>query len=912
MKTLFSIIGLFVGAVIDEGTGAVFGFFIGLLSGALIQARDRILVVEKQLAAMQGEQEAEEDARPAATPEKAPVPRAAAKPETAADEEDEEDITLLPLDGTGEHSIITDAEEAEEEDTSTLRQTPVSTPPRGTTWNNPVVRFFREFFTTGNVVVKVGILLLITGVSFLLKLAVEQNLFPIELRFISVAVLAMVIFYFGWRLREERSAYALVLQGGAVGILYVTVFVAAREQFALLPLGLAFALMFALVLFSCMLAVLQNAKSLAVFATAGGFLAPVLTSTGEGSHVALFSYYALLNAGIFGMAWYKSWRSLNWLGFIFTFVIASLWGHRYYQPQYFATTEPFLILFFLFYVAIAILFAQRQPPQLKGMVDGSLVFGTPLVGFTLQAALVKDFAYGETISALVMGAFYVLLAKLLWRRQPQGMRMLAESFLALGIIFATVAIPFALDGRWTAVAWSLEGAGIAWVGIRQQRMLSRLFGLLLQIGAGVAFLAAIGAPRSGMAVFNSAYIGMLLISISALFIGLQFYRYRQRLHEAGRDVHIVLLIWGLSWWFAAGLLEIDFYVVARFEKYASLFFIALSMWLVFICARALRWPLAEKMPVLLLPIMYVFAVTHFLETPYVNPFGHFGYAAWIAAFVVQYGLLYRAESSWNEKLLGHWHALTMWLFVFMITWIIANAITLYVSGLHNWNDVVWGLLPAIAVYKLLYLRHKISWPIRRFEYSYMCAGMLPMVAYLGAWVVVNCFNSGDPAPVIYIPVINPQDIVQLLAMLAMADWFMQWRKGEVPAIGRLNPDHGLVAVGIIAFIWLNSLVAQAIHFYAAVPYTLHAMFHSGLFQTSISIAWTLTAFGLMVLATNRGMRRLWFTGILLLAAVVVKLIMVDLADSGTVARIVSFITVGILMLVIGYFSPLPPKQMVNE
>jgi len=42
--------------------------------------------------------------------------------------------------------------------------------------------------------------------------------------------------------------------------------------------------------------------------------------------------------------------------------------------------------------------------------------------------------------------------------------------------------------------------------------------------------------------------------------------------------------------------------------------------------------------------------------------------------------------------------------------------------------------------------------------------------------------------------------------------------------------------------------------------------------------------------------------------VVAKLFLIDLADIGTVARIVSFIGVGLLLLIIGYFAPIPPRQ----
>jgi uncharacterized membrane protein len=49
-------------------------------------------------------------------------------------------------------------------------------------------------------------------------------------------------------------------------------------------------------------------------------------------------------------------------------------------------------------------------------------------------------------------------------------------------------------------------------------------------------------------------------------------------------------------------------------------------------------------------------------------------------------------------------------------------------------------------------------------------------------------------------------------------------------------------------------------------------------------------------------------GAALLAVVVLKLLLVDLSGSGSVTRIVSFIGVGVLMLVIGYVAPLPAKE----
>lgn len=919
MKIIFSIIGLLLGASVDEFTGAFFGFFIGLCAGALIQQRNRLRDLEDKLSLLQsGLVESRTEVKPPET-KAPPVPPATP---SATPTKPDLDITLAPPDD----SLLAQTRETGAEDITptpsaarpAAAATGARTEEQGSSFSSepphddPVSRFIRNFFTSGNVVVKIGVILLFIGVSFLLKLAAEHHMFPIELRLAAVAAGAIALLIFGWKLRLKKRNYALVLQGGAVGLLYLTVFAAAK-LYSVLPMALAFGAMLALVIFSCALAVIQNSMALAVFATAGGFLAPVLMSTGKGSHVVLFSYYALLNAGILGIAWHKSWRPLNWVGFVFTFVIASLWGYQYYRPEYFATTEPFLVLFFLFYIAIAILFAHRQPPQLKGLVDGSLVFGTPLIGFALQSALIRDFEFGQAYSALGMGALYIVLAKMLWKKQVEGMRMLTESFLALGIIFGSLAIPFALDGRWTAAAWALEGAGITWIGIRQQRLLARVFGLILQAGAAIAFIAEIDHPHAGYAILNSAYIGSVLISFGALFTGLQYFRHREKLHDAGKDLHIVLLVWGLIWWFAAGLVEIDHHVPAKYEVNAVLLFIAASMWLVFICARRLRWTTAEMpSPLLLLPAMILIALVRFIDAPYINPFANLGYLAWGAAFVVQYGLLYRAENSWSKKLLAAWHAITLWLLMFMATWFLANAMSEHLPNLRTWNDLLWGLFPAIAIFVLLYNRERIAWPVRRFESSYLGPGISPVAVYLAVWVIVICFDEGNPAPLPYFPVVNPQDIAQLFAMTALFDWLMHWKQNRIPATGKMNPDHLLLVLAGLFFIWLNALVAHTVHFYGNVRYDLLPMFRSGLFQTSISIVWTISAFVLMGLATRKNLRRLWFTGAALLAAVVLKLFVIDLADSGTVTRIVSFMTVSILMIIIGYFSPRPPKQATNE
>ena len=249
--------------------------------------------------------------------------------------------------------------------------------------------YAKNWLFGGNTLVRSGIVLLFIGVSFLIKYVAENSNMPIELRLAGIAILGVGLLVVGWRLRGKRKEYSWALQGGGIGVLYLTIF-AAMKLYHLIPPSAAFALLILIAFLSAGIAVLQSALPLAILGFAGGFLAPIFTATGSGSHVGLFSYYLVLNLAIAFIAYHKSWRSLNVLGFAFTFIIGTIWGAQSYSPEHFATTEPFLIIHFLLFTLIAVLYARKQATKASDYVDATLVFGTPLVGFSLQYALLRD------------------------------------------------------------------------------------------------------------------------------------------------------------------------------------------------------------------------------------------------------------------------------------------------------------------------------------------------------------------------------------------------------------------------------------------------------------------------------------------------------------------------------------------
>uniref|UniRef100_UPI0040564DB0 DUF2339 domain-containing protein n=1 Tax=Candidatus Electrothrix sp. TaxID=2170559 RepID=UPI0040564DB0 len=809
------------------------------------------------------------------------------------------------------------AEEEPEEQPSPVRN-PVS-PSSSETPPDPVERaiaYVQQFFTQGNVVLRVGLLVLFFGVAFLLKYAAERNMLPIEIRLLGVALAGIAMLVFGWKQRLQRPGFALLMQGGGIGLLFLDVF-AAFKLYQLLPAALAFALMLGLVCTSAALALLQDAKSLAFFGATGGFLAPVLLSTGSGNHVALFSYYALLNTGILIIAWFKAWRELNLLGFFFTLGIGSFWGVTSYKARYFASTEPFLILFFLMFTLIGVLFAFRQPPKLRGYVDGTLVFGTPIICFSLQTALVKDIEYGLAISALLVSLFYIGLARFLWNkgneRLRQGMRTLTEAFFALAVVFATLAVPLALSGRWTAVTWAMEGAALIWLGVRQNRMMPRNFGTLLQFIAAFFFLTGSYLPER-MILFNGIYLGCLIISLSALFSSWYLYR-ADNLRSFEQYHHLLLFIWGIIWWFGGGVNELSYQLIPYYiyHDYAVLLFIGLSCAVLMMLARRISWPVAAWPSLFLLPLMILVTPEGILQGffyPHEHLFADLGWFVWPASFALLHYCLYKGRGLLYEWLLGVIHVGSYLLLVLILT---SEAVWL-VRGLGGWQNtwelIIWALVPLALLQCVQNVRLTRYWPLSHYTPQYRDQGSAVLAVLLWVWLLTSALLSpGDATPLPFIPLCNPLELSQLIVFLGIARWLFL----RQDAVSGVVPWQSfLILGGATAFFWLNAALARSVHQFAAVPFAIDSMLDSRLYQAALAILWGTLALILMMTAHGLKHRTLWLIGAVLVGITVGKLFLIDLANSGTVERIVSFLAVGILLMIIGYFAPLPPVDPEEE
>jgi uncharacterized membrane protein len=754
----------------------------------------------------------------------------------------------------------------------------------------------------GNPFVRAGIALLFFGVVFLLRYSLEQNLIPIELRLGAATGGAIALLAYGWKLRERQGAYGLILQAGGIGLLYLTVF-GAFSLYHLLPAVPAFALLVLVVAGAATLAVLQNSLSLAAFATVGGFLAPLLTPTGSNNYIGLFSFYAILNAGIVGIAWFKSWRVLNLLGFAFTFVIAALWGWHNYQPENFASIEPFLSVFFLFYVAIAVLFATRTPVSFKDKVDSTLVFGTPLLGFGMQVALVRDFEYGTAISAVVLGAFYLLLSGGLWKQLGKQQQLLVETFLVLGVIFTTLAIPFAVDGVVTSTAWAIEGAGMLWVSIRQPQWLRRAFAILLQYAALVALLWGMATdplPLTAVAFFNGHFLAMLLITAAMLAASrlLSTDYAGKRGFEA--PAAMALLLTAMA--FLSLLFEVQ---IERFGLYAHiaslhLGYAALVAGLLLIAGQFSYWALLRY--VLLLPLLLMgMALVRVIGLADSLTVDH-GWLLWPLAFAGMYAVLFLYQRrAWFAGWLAFMHVALLWLVTLLLSHEVPTQLLKHFDPLNAWYI---ASLPLVGLAVIWWVMRSKFWPVRDYASVLQQYVVMPLVGLMGLWVLLSLRSSGDASPLPWMPLLNPLDVVMALLGATLWALYQQTRLAGLPAYAQTLRYAGTAT----AFIWLNTVVLRAQHHWNGLAWEFPDLLTNPSTQTALAIVWTLAGMALAWRGNRIGNRKLWVAGALLLGMVVLKLFVVDFASSGTLARIVSFLSVGVLLLFIGYLAPLPPED----
>lgn len=774
-------------------------------------------------------------------------------------------------------------------------------------------RAVKNWFTAGNAPVKAGVLLSLIGLGFLIQTALNRGwiTLTLEMRLAAAALFGAAMTGVGLWVRRRNLMYALSLQGGGSAVLYLTVY-ASLIRYEVLPGPAAIAAVVAITVWTGALSTVQDSRALSVLGLIGGFLAPVLISVDDGNHLLLFTYMAVLGAAVLALTWFKGWPELSLLGFVFTYGVSAHWLLLRYDPVQMASAQIFLALFAVMYISAPLLLEIRgreRSPAARWTVDGPLIFGAPFTVFLLQNELVGHTEYGPAFSALGLAALHGGLLAAHWRVFRER-RLLSDAHLGLGLFFASLAVPLAFDAFYISLIWAAEGAAVVWMGLRRRFRLLAAGGAFLQGLAGVSFmwflLVELPYPADALPVVNPYLAGSALLAAAGLFSAWLYDRERHRT-PSGLTAVWMGMIWGAAWLLWGGSTEI-----ANQLSYAEL--AAVLVWTTAclggaaLAAPHLRWPRLAALGTAVLPAMAAaLLITVVWEDSGLlsHPFDEYGWAAWPAALAVFY-LFLRLREDQFPKLAGAMHAGGLWL--------LAALAALEASALVDWAaDGVWpaaaGVTAALAAASIpLWNGRPLPWPLRPYRRVYLTAGAGMLLAGLtAASAVLLLASDGDPRPLVYLPLLNPLEAAVVLTAAAAFLWRRRTARfeGWEMSVVRRNWVGWTAAFGMLL---LTMTAVRTVHHWFDVPFRFGDMFDSTLLQASLSILWGLAGLGAMVAGGRLGRRPVWIAGASLMGVVVVKLFLVDLGNTGTLARVVSFLGVGVLLLIVGYFSPVPPAD----
>jgi len=267
---------------------------------------------------------------------------------------------------------------------------------------------------------------------------------------------------------------------------------------------------------------------------------------------------------------------------------------------------------------------------------------------------------------------------------------------------------------------------------------------------------------------------------------------------------------------------------------------------------------------------------------------------------------------------GWWpwvHAGGVWLLVLLAGNVLVSAIDRAQLWQTAWATVILLAAGSIVLLALVFACRRVlqggaaRWPLDRFLKAYAWRAAAPLAVALAAGaLLVAVASSGEAKPLPYVPLLNPTDLAVAIALAVCALWLHTVRASTLALPSAAREGVPVAVLAGVAFVAVNTVWLRVVHHFAGVPWDGSSLFASFLVQAGYSILWTLIALVLMVAAHRRALRLPWMLGAGLLALTVLKLFVVDLSNRGGSERIVSFIAVGLLMLVVGWFAPLPPVQ----
>ena len=322
-----------------------------------------------------------------------------------------------------------------------------------------------EKFIGENLANKIGIAILVIGIGFFVKYAIDQNWIN-EIGRVFIGILCGgILLAIAHRLRKTFAAFSSVLVGGGIAVLYFTITIAFHE-YQIFSQTAAFALMIIITGFTVLLALGYNRVELAVVAILGGFGSPFMVSTGEGNYVVLFTYILILNGGMLVLAYHKKWRIVNIVCYVFTILIFSGWISSRFESDNASMIRGSLVfatLFYLIFFAMNIINNLKLKAKFEAMEIIMLLSNTFLYFSAGMFILNNDFATDfKGLFTALLAVFNFVFAYALYKNASAD-RNLVFMLIGLVLTFISLAAPIQLEGNYITLFWAAETVLLLWL-----------------------------------------------------------------------------------------------------------------------------------------------------------------------------------------------------------------------------------------------------------------------------------------------------------------------------------------------------------------------------------------------------------------------------------------------------------------
>lgn len=365
---------------------------------------------------------------------------------------------------------------------------------------------------------RIGALILLLGIGFFVKYSFDKGWISPTIRCCIGGAIGLALVAAGEiSLRRKLQNFAVGLLGAGTATLYFSAF-AAYYFYHLLNVQTTFALLSGVTLLSTVLAVHGNILAIAILTLLGGFWTPLALSTGQNAQVALLTYILILDIGFLVSGAIRKWDVLRLLSFLGTVALFFGWYQKFYAPAALWTTLAFILAFYFVY------FVEGQFSIRHGTRDRAAIL---TIIYTAATSCFFASVYFLTRDShhQWLGLFAVLTAALqlftAWRLGKLGpaAAILREAQLVAGFTFLALAAPLQFDHYLVPIAWGLQAIVSLWFCRNHQRP-------WLRFKAGAILVAALchlliydyHDPRLTPHLFTvgSFYLNWLIV----LFVGL--------------------------------------------------------------------------------------------------------------------------------------------------------------------------------------------------------------------------------------------------------------------------------------------------------------------------------------------------------------------------------------------------------